>query len=123
MIAPQDGRLHVYNETDKLVCFETGDLTGHNTIVFWGGMGAVLYSMLFLPKLSSSLPGGWSLVQPVPRSSIQGLSSAAGDKNIQDMHDLEEYFRQSQGKNGRMIYVGASIGMVVLQHGKEGIIS
>lgn len=113
MTAPQDGRLHVYNEADKLVCLETGDLSGHNTIVFWGGMGAVLYSMLFLSKLSSSLPGGWSLVQPVPRSSIQGLSSTAGDKNIQDLHDLEEYFRQSQGKNGRMIYMGASIGKIV----------
>lgn len=102
--------MHTYSLSKALICFETGNVNGQNILVFYSGLGAGLCSIPVLPRLSAALPPDWSLVQVVSRSSYQGFLTAAMNETVEDMRDVEVYFRGLGKKTGRMVFMGASKG-------------
>lgn len=104
------GALHVYDAANQLACFESGDLSGTNALLFVPGVGAGLGSLAVLPKLSQSLPPGWSLVQATTRSSYTGWLSTGGDRVAEDILALERHLRTQAGKTGRLALMGHSKG-------------
>lgn len=110
MTSALNGKLHVYNRPRSLTCFESGDLTGTNALIFLGGLGTGFASLDLLPRLSASLPSRWSLIQAITRSSYTGFLSSRLDETPEDLHDVEVYLRQQVGKSGRMAVMGCSKG-------------
>ena len=107
---PLTGALHVYDASNQLTCFESGDLSGTNALLFFPGVGVGLGSLTVLPKLSNSLPPGWSLVQAIARASYTGWLSTGGDKVSEGILALEQYSRTQAGKTARLALMGHSEG-------------
>lgn len=116
MVTSLIGRLHVYAPFKDLICFESGSTCATNLLVFYGGLGAGLASMPVLPRLSAALPPNWSLVEVLTRSSYQGFLTTALNETVEDMIDLEAYFRGPGGKTGRLVFMGASASEVHVKH-------
>jgi hypothetical protein len=120
---PLPGLLHIYDTKNRLVFFESGvDLSNpgtalapcRNSVIFVGGLSDGLAPIPALPELSaalSALDQGWSLIQPVTRSSYLGWTTGDIDRDVEDLITLERYLRDQGGKQGgKLVLLGHSTG-------------
>lgn len=120
------GNLHVYDKENRLTYFESGlshpntsqtsssSSISRNAVIFVGGLGDGLAAIPVLPHLSQALGNlqGWSLIQVVTRASYLGWVNGDVDRDVADLRSLETYLRKEAGKNGKLILLGHSTGML-----------
>ncbi|PLW20275.1 hypothetical protein PCANC_00615 [Puccinia coronata f. sp. avenae] len=104
-----DGLLHMYEQENRLIAFESGDLHAPSTLVFIGGLGDGLYAVPYIHLLPPALQDiNFSLTQVLLSSSYSGYGFTSLENDVHEIRQLLRYLR-SIGKS-HFVLLGHSTG-------------
>lgn len=109
--AIQSGRLHRFSK--RLVAFEhdTPNKQEAKNIILWiGGLGDGMHTVSYPAVLSERLPSQWSLAQVQLLSSLNGWGTGSLQRDVQEIAQCVEYFRQLKGDEAKIVLMGHSTG-------------
>lgn len=95
------GSVHTFG---KQTAFEFGDEKKSQVVIFIGGLSDGLLTVHYLPQLFKVLDSiGWGLVQAHLTSSYQGWGQSSLAKDNEEMHNLIQYLKTSDGGDRKKI--------------------
>ncbi|PLW48323.1 hypothetical protein PCASD_02856 [Puccinia coronata f. sp. avenae] len=84
-----DGLLHMYEQENRLIAFESGDLHAPSTLVFIGGLGDGLYAVPYIHLLPPALQDiNFSLTQVLLSSSYSGYGFTSLENDVHEIRQL-----------------------------------
>jgi pimeloyl-ACP methyl ester carboxylesterase len=113
------GNLFIYDLTWKLVAFESGLLSSSRCLILLGGLTDGLLSLPYVEKLSSkleSLSKGYSLIQPLFRSSNLQYGWHTIDDDVEDLKTLIDYLINNRNDLKTILLMGHSTGCQDIIH-------
>ncbi|KFY47445.1 hypothetical protein V496_10645 [Pseudogymnoascus sp. VKM F-4515 (FW-2607)] len=112
------GTLHHY--AGKLVAFELTaaekEEQRQNILFFIGGLGDGLLTVPYAAQLARQLPPTWSLVQVQLSSSHIGWGTSSLGKDVDELSQCVDYFRNIAGRSGKVVFMGHSTGCQDVMH-------
>lgn len=103
--SPTAGTLYEYSE--RLYCFEFGQLHSPNVLIFVGGLGDGFNTVPYLPLLSERLNSiGWSLVQIQLTSSYIGWGTGSLWRDSTEIGQLVAYLKSETAPGGSRKRIG-----------------
>jgi pimeloyl-ACP methyl ester carboxylesterase len=81
-----------------------------NTLLFIGGLFDGFLTVPYIIPLSSQLPSSYRLVQVYISSSYKGWGTGSLIRDTQELAQCVKYFRNLQGKGGKVVLMGHSTG-------------
>lgn len=127
----QPGVLHRYSK--RLIAFEHVALSkqpSHNIVLWIGGLGDGIHTVSYPAIVASQLPHDWSLAQVQLLSSLNGwgtgyvlssiipilryeswlIPSSSLKRDVKEIAQCVDYFRQLKGNNSKIVVMGHSTG-------------